>query len=143
MNPVTRKDIETTLELVNRLLGTPDRYSLDICNGGFRVVSDSGSRDVSPRGTKRQTYDWLWAMVAGIEAAQQQQAGGTWMVQEQGPVGHWADAEWQTDGEPTRFTSKQAAEDEIDELIDDVQGLVDSKYMSEPYLREDYRAVEV
>lgn len=69
MNRVTRKEIEITIDLVNRLLETPDLYSLSICNGGYRVVSELGSRDISPRGTKRQAYDWLWAMVAGIEAA--------------------------------------------------------------------------
>ena len=69
MNRVTRKHIEITIALVNHLLETPDLYSLSIFNGGYRVVAESGSREISPRGTKRQAYDWLWAMVAGIEAA--------------------------------------------------------------------------
>jgi len=48
--------------------------------------------------------------------------------------GTWSDAEWTLDGEPMRFSSKEEAEAEIDELIDDAN----SEDLD--YDRNEYRA---
>lgn len=68
-----------------------------------------------------------------------------WMV-ERNDCDSWEDADWGEENDagnrvPMRFATKEAAEAEIDELIEDTKAAVAEGLMSEPYNREDYRAV--
>lgn len=47
----------------------------------------------------------------------------------------WADAEWE------RFSTRQEAQSEIDELIEGTRYAAEMGYMSEKYSRRDYRVV--
>ena len=54
------------------LIKSVGHYYVDYSNGGARleqICEGGGSRDISPRGTKRQTYEFMRAFLKGIEAA--------------------------------------------------------------------------
>lgn len=54
-----------------RLIVNDGHYYLDWAYGGVRLVKmceGGGCRDISPRGSKRETYLFIVAMIAGIEA---------------------------------------------------------------------------
>lgn len=47
-------------------------YVLDCAYGGYRLGQmrkGGGERDITPRGTARETYDAINAFIAGVEAA--------------------------------------------------------------------------
>ena len=70
-NRTTQSDLDNLL----RYLRTeqPDRdYGLDYAYGGVRLVCNGGSREVSPRGSKRETYEWIQAFRAGWWAARRE-----------------------------------------------------------------------
>jgi len=51
----------------------PD-YSYDKAYGGYRLVSEGGAREISPRLSKRSMYDWMWAYIEGIHVGKVVQA---------------------------------------------------------------------
>ena len=86
-NRITQKDLNAAVERLNRTLGrelatytktdtgyTPNAgvYHIDSAYGGFRLCAMSntkgctGSRDISPRGTRREVYEYIHAMLTGI-----------------------------------------------------------------------------
>ena len=92
MYRITKKQLESTVALINRTLGMPEtpyatqrddmgglvansgNYHLDMAYGGYRLVrmcESGGTRDISPRGTKRETYDFCRAFLDGISAARE------------------------------------------------------------------------
>lgn len=85
MERITEARLERTVLRLNKLAGTPitpynnvdgdfsqnpNCYHLDYCNGGVRLeqTDDTGSNDISPRGTKREIYEWMHAFIKGMEA---------------------------------------------------------------------------
>ena len=52
---VTTKDLNGCIDLLRRCTGGD--FELDVAYGGYRLVCDGGSRDVSKRTTKRELYD--------------------------------------------------------------------------------------
>jgi hypothetical protein len=53
----------------------------------------------------------------------------------------WADAEWTINGRPWRFTTRRAAEQEIDQHIADCETAVKEGYMGFAHSRDEYRVV--
>ena len=71
MNRITQHDLESVIKALNEdVIGNGD-YDLDWAYGGVRVVQSNGSIDVSPRGTKRETLEWIGGFIKGIIAGQQ------------------------------------------------------------------------
>lgn len=55
-----------------RLTPNAGTYVLDCAYGGYRLgqmCKGGGVRDITPRGTARETYDAINAFIAGVEAA--------------------------------------------------------------------------
>ena len=92
MERITRKRLDSVVSRINSVLGMPDEpysnqrdergglvantgnYHLDIAYGGYRLArmcEGGGSRDISPRGTKRETYEYCLAFLDGISAARE------------------------------------------------------------------------
>ena len=84
MERITNRHLDVRLAYLNDLLGVgaatpgvydpaPGRHYIGSQLGGYRVeafCTGGGSRDVQPRrGTRRQAFDFLGAMIAGIEAS--------------------------------------------------------------------------
>ncbi len=56
------------------LVANAGNYHLDQAYGGYRLVrmcEGGGVRDISPRGTKRETYVFCRAFLDGIDAARE------------------------------------------------------------------------
>ena len=93
MYRVTQKQLESAVARINGVLGMPEtlysekrddkgrlvanvgNYHIDAAYGGYKLVRMSceggGVRDISPRGTKRETYDFCRAFLDGISAARE------------------------------------------------------------------------
>lgn len=85
MRRISKTDLEHRVRVLNDLFGVPHEvyyrddsgnyhrnkgtYSLDWCYGGVRLEREGGSICISPRGTKREVYEWIGAYIAGIWAA--------------------------------------------------------------------------
>lgn len=87
MQPITKKMLKRKVDLLNKLLGQPtETYSkkasgqwapnpkvfyIGAAYGGYRLErmcnSGSGASDISPRGTKREVYDYVSAFIQGVE----------------------------------------------------------------------------
>lgn len=88
MTRITKKDLYQQVELLNQTFGyrteawskgldgryhaNPNTFVLDCAYGGYRLSqmcnSGGGERDISPRGTARETYDWIRAFMEGVNA---------------------------------------------------------------------------
>ena len=94
---ITVKDIEWHIEILNKLFDVPlkpyqaerDDCGHTIANAGTfylyhdlngyrleRVASRGGSKDISPIGTKREVYDYVRAMIQGVELYRSKVSGG-------------------------------------------------------------------
>ena len=60
MEKVTKRDIERRVERLAEITGVD--YSLDWAYGGVRVMRNSGSSNVTVRGSKREIYNILRGM---------------------------------------------------------------------------------
>ena len=90
MDRITMKHLESIVGRINSVLDMPEtpyaaqrdergglvanagNYHLDCAYGGYRLVrvcQGGGTRDISPRGTKRETYVFCCAFLDGISAA--------------------------------------------------------------------------
>jgi hypothetical protein len=90
MDRITRKHLDSIVDRINSVLDMPEtpyatirddrcglvanagNYHLDMVYGGYRLVrmcEGGGTRDMSPRGTKRETYEYCRAFLDGISAA--------------------------------------------------------------------------
>ena len=68
MHRVTMSELEGAV----KVLGTLLPYGAGLCvqgGGGCRITSADGSREYTPRGTKRATYTLAWAMIKAIQLA--------------------------------------------------------------------------
>lgn len=63
----TNREIEELVAMLNARLPGLD-YSIDHAYGGVRLMREGGARDVSPRLTKGELYDWITSFIAGIDA---------------------------------------------------------------------------
>jgi hypothetical protein len=92
MDRITMKRLQSIVALINSTLDMPPKpyadkrddrgglvanagnYHLDCAYGGYKLVRmcpGGGERDISPRGTKRETYDYCRAFLDGIGAARE------------------------------------------------------------------------
>lgn len=89
MERITKKTLRLTVALLNREMGLPTSawltptgsgcranvgvFVLDCAYGGYRlgriVTEGGGQSDISPRGTARETHDYIMAMIKGIRLA--------------------------------------------------------------------------
>ena len=88
MDRISEKRLECRVNLLNNMLGYPTEYwkpykvdGVHACNpnhyyigkayGGYRLEQicnlGGGARDISPRGTKREVWDYIGGMIKGIE----------------------------------------------------------------------------
>lgn len=71
----------------------------------------------------------------------------TWLVEEQDASGHWQNNWSETDengeSEPQYFDSYEAAEEELNDLLETVEQAVRDGHMSEPYNRENFRIIPI
>jgi hypothetical protein len=66
----TRKELEHLAEMIDRRLSLPEgTHDVEYAYGRPRLVSNGGSKDVSPRLPAGQLEDWMRAYLGGIEAA--------------------------------------------------------------------------
>jgi len=88
---ITKKTLQSRIDLLNETLGynieawtkcangryraNPNTYVLGCAYGGYRleqICNDGGgARDISPRGTARETYDFINAFIAGVNTAKE------------------------------------------------------------------------
>jgi len=88
---ITKKTLHSRIDLLNDMFGysreawtknadgqyraNPNTYVLDCAYGGYRLSqlcnTGGGERDISPRGTARETYDWINAFIAGVNKAKE------------------------------------------------------------------------
>jgi hypothetical protein len=67
------KTLTDYVEIINRRAGkepglwSRDGLQIDAAYGGYRVVANNGSRDLSPRGTAKETYLWLDGFASALE----------------------------------------------------------------------------
>ena len=64
---ILKSDLDDALSALDRTTGYTRDYSYDKAYGGYRLVREGGSRDISPRLSKQAMYDWVWAYIYGIE----------------------------------------------------------------------------
>ena len=64
----TKSDLQGIVDLLNKVTGG-DNYSLDYAYGGVRLTNFTGSKDVSPRLSRGELAEWIYAYMAGYEAA--------------------------------------------------------------------------
>ena len=69
MPPITKQQLEFALSQLQALQPWAD-YSIGYAYGGTRLESMGGSIDISDRGTKRQTYDYIRAMLQALRSQQ-------------------------------------------------------------------------
>ena len=61
MIKITKAHLERQVGILNRITG--GGYLLGWANGGVRLEGDSGARDISPRGTKREVSAHLTTVI--------------------------------------------------------------------------------
>ena len=60
-------EMKQVLQVLQRCQPWRD-YSLQCQEGGWRLEANGGSRDISPRGSKREVTQYMRAMLVGIDA---------------------------------------------------------------------------
>ena len=88
---ITKKTLQARIDMLNDMFGyskdawtkntdgqfraNPNTYILDCVYGGYRlgqICNDGGgARDISPRGTARETYEFINAFIAGVNTAKE------------------------------------------------------------------------
>ena len=88
---ITKKTLQARIDMLNDMFGyskdawtknadgqyraNPNTYVLDCANGGYRLSqlcnTGGGVRDISPRGTAREIYDWINAFIEGVNKAKE------------------------------------------------------------------------
>jgi len=91
MERITKKTLRMAVANLNREMNLPTSawltpygsgikanvgvFVLDCAYGGYRlcrIASEGGGQsDISPRGTARETYEYIYAMIAGIRLARE------------------------------------------------------------------------
>ena len=67
---LTNIDMNDALEALRRTTGYTQDYAYDNANGGWKLVKENGSIEVSTRMSTRTMYDWIWAYINGIQDGQ-------------------------------------------------------------------------
>jgi len=63
---LTNIDMNDALEALRRTTGYTQDYAYDKAYGGWKLVKENGSIEVSTRMSTRAMYDWIWAYINGI-----------------------------------------------------------------------------
>jgi len=66
---VTKDDLANAVALLNQVAGTPGLFDVCYAYGGVRLISYSGAKDVSPRGTKREVLGHINTAIEIITTA--------------------------------------------------------------------------
>lgn len=66
---ITRQQLEIMIDVLNKEIPGAD-FSIGGAYGGYRLERKGQSVDVSPRGTKRECYDYIRAMLEGVRLSQ-------------------------------------------------------------------------
>ena len=64
---ITKAKLDRVVELLIRETNNTIDFELDNAYGGYRLVRNRNSHDVSPRMGKTELYYWLHAYIDGIE----------------------------------------------------------------------------
>ena len=64
---ILKSDLDNAMSALNLATNNTIDFSYDKAYGGYRLVRENGSREVSPRLPKRGIYDWIWAYIYGIQ----------------------------------------------------------------------------
>ena len=64
----TKSDLQSLVHVLNKVTGGGN-YSLDYAYGRVRLTNFTGSKDVSPRLSRGELAEWIYAYMAGYEAA--------------------------------------------------------------------------
>jgi len=60
-------DMTAALASLSQTTNHTQGFSYDRANGGWKLVRENGSIEVSTRLNKREMYDWIWAYIYGIQ----------------------------------------------------------------------------
>jgi hypothetical protein len=63
---ITKKQLDHYVAILNNQLPNAD-FSVGYAYGGARLEAKNGSRDVSPRRTKRDVYEFIAAMLVALD----------------------------------------------------------------------------
>ena len=74
MERITITNLRKTVESINKMLPKPI-FGIDAAYGGYKIESADSSRDLTGRGTARETQSWLFAWRAGFFAAVDEHQG--------------------------------------------------------------------
>jgi len=64
---ITKARLDNLVSILIRETNDTVDYELDSAYGGYRLVRNQGSHDVSPRMGKTELYHWIHAYRQGIE----------------------------------------------------------------------------
>jgi hypothetical protein len=64
---ITKHDLEVLITYINSAYGASDTVSLGGAYGGYRVENGDGSESLSRYGSKRETYEYLRAMITALD----------------------------------------------------------------------------
>jgi len=64
---LTNDDMDTTLQTLNKSTNYTQGFEYDKAYGGWKLVKENGSIEVSTRKSKRDMYNWIWAYIYGIQ----------------------------------------------------------------------------
>lgn len=68
---ITKARLDNLVAILIRETGGTIDYELDSAYGGYRLVQNQGSHDVSPRMGKTDLYYWIHAFRQGIEVGKE------------------------------------------------------------------------
>ena len=64
---ITKRDIEVLITYINSAYGASDTVSLSGAYGGYRVENGDGSEGLSRYASKRETHQYLRAMITALD----------------------------------------------------------------------------
>lgn len=64
---ITKERLDNLVSILIRETGGTIDYELDSAYGGYRLVQNQGSQDVSPRMGKTELYHWIHAFRQGVD----------------------------------------------------------------------------
>ena len=99
---ITQAKLDNLLEHLNNI--TDGEFNLGYAYGGVMLERKNGSVDISPRGTKRETYYWIHSFIDGFSFAQRK-----YVMQVRNSNGSWSDVSPTGTYEPYKFDTREAA----------------------------------
>lgn len=67
---IIKTDLDDAMSALNRTTNNTQDFAYDKAYGGYKLVRENGAWEVSPRLSKREMYDWMWAYIYGIRDGQ-------------------------------------------------------------------------